>query len=120
MLYNSIISNSISTRVHESINLDSERISISNPWISIWIISDDSNLLIQKEFDIEYLNGDEYNGEIKYNEGIFKHRSGFYIYLSKSEPMISSFSCKIYYPIRKKKDVEFFILNLKKIKKDGN
>ena len=43
-----------------------------------------------------------------------------YIYLSKSESVISSFSCKIYYPIRKKKDVNFFILNLKKMKKNGN
>ena len=40
--------------------------------------------------------------------------------VSKTEPIVSSFSCRIYYPIRKKKEVDFFILNLKKLKRDGN
>ena len=57
---------------------------------------------------------------VSYLESIYVYDEDIYIYLSKSEPMISSFSCKIYYPIRKKKDVEFFILNLKKMKKNGN
>jgi hypothetical protein len=60
------------------------------------------------------------NDGIFYPSSIFLFDEDTYIYLSKSEPMISSFSCKIYYPIRKRKDVEFFILNLKKLKKNGN
>jgi len=51
-------------------------------------------------------------------DSIYMFDSDIYIYLSKSDPTISSFSCKIYYPIRKKKDVEFFVLNLKKLKKN--
>jgi hypothetical protein len=67
------------------------------------------------------LDGEEgMNGGIYYLNSIFLFDDDTYIYLSKSEPMISSFSCKIYYPIRKRKDVEFFILNLKKLKKNGN
>jgi hypothetical protein len=62
----------------------------------------------------------QFSDGISNSESIYVYDENIYIYLSKSDPMISSFSCKIYYPIRKKKDVEFFILNLKKMKKNGN
>ena len=79
------------------------------------------NLLIEKNKFIEYLmEGTQYSNGISYSDSIFLYDENIYLYLSKSEPMISSFFCKIYYPIRRKKDVEFFILNLKKLKKDGN
>ena len=64
----------------------------------------------------DHLNNQLMNSESLDNKKIIQINKD----LSKLEPMISSFSCKIYYPIRKKKDVEFFILNLKKLKKDGN
>lgn len=73
-------------------------------------------LLIQKEFNIEYLNGDEYEGEIKYNEGIFKHKSGFYIYLSKITVTELNFSVKVYYDVNQLEEVKFFIKNLLKLK----
>jgi len=62
----------------------------------------------------------QFSDGLSYSDSIYVFDEDIYIYLSKSEPLISSFSCKIYYPIRKKKDVEFFILNLKKMKKNGN
>jgi hypothetical protein len=74
------------------------------------------DLLIQKEFNIEYLNGDEYNGEIKYNEGIFKHRSGFYIYLSKITSTELNFNVRVYYDVDQLEEVKFFIKNLLKLK----
>jgi hypothetical protein len=66
------------------------------------------------------LDGIQYTDNVVYTDSIFVFDNDVHIYLSKVEVTISSFSCKIYYPIRKKKDVEFFILNLKKLKKDGN
>lgn len=66
------------------------------------------------------LDGQQYDDGVIYLDSIFVYDTVIYIYLSKSDVVVSSFSCKIYYPIRKKKDVDFFILNLKKIKKDGN
>ena len=79
-----------------------------------------SGLMDKPKFKPYFLEGTNYADETHYLDSIFVFYDDIYIYLSKVEPMISSFSCKIYYPIRKKKDVEFFILNLKKLKKDGN
>lgn len=62
----------------------------------------------------------QYSDGVLHTDSIFLYDNNIYIYLSKNEPTVSSFSCKIYYPINRKKDVEFFILNLKKLKKDGN
>ena len=79
-----------------------------------------SDLNTRPKFTPYFLDGSEGTTGVYYLDAIFTFDEDIYIYLSKTDPMISSFSCKIYYPIRKRKDVEFFILNLKKIKKDGN
>lgn len=80
-----------------------------------------NDLLSKNKFSEYYSYGEEsFNLGIIYLDSIFVFDEDVYIYLSKNDPMISSFYCKIYYPIRKKKDVEFFILNLKKLKKNGN
>jgi hypothetical protein len=78
------------------------------------------SLLEKPKFTPYLLDGLEYNSGTSYLDSIFMFDNDIFIYLSKSEPIISSFSCKIYYPIKKKKDVDFFILNLKKLKKNGN
>ena len=79
------------------------------------------NLLLQKpKFHQFFSDGVEYFSEVVYLDSIFLFDEDIYIYLSKTDTIVSSFSCRIYYPIRKKKDVDFFILNLKKLKKDGN
>lgn len=77
-------------------------------------------LFTKPKFTPYLLDGKEVSGRMSYFESIFVYDDDIYLYLSRSDSMISSFSCKIYYPIRKKKDVEFFILNLKKLKKNGN
>lgn len=77
-------------------------------------------LMDKPKFTPYFLEGTNYSDGTHYLDSIFMFDNDIYIYLSKVEHMISSCSCKIYYPIRKKKDVEFFILNLKKLKKDGN
>jgi hypothetical protein len=79
------------------------------------------NDLIQRPKFIPYFfEGTQYTDDLMYQESIFVMDNNIYIYLSKGDPSISSFSCRIYYPIEKRKDVEFFILNLKKLKKNGN
>ncbi len=76
------------------------------------------NDLIQRPKFIPYFfEGTQYTDDLMCQESIFMMDNNIYIYLSKGEPNISSFSCRIYYPIEKRKDVEFFILNLKKFKK---
>lgn len=76
-------------------------------------------ILIDKNKFSQYLiEGKQYSNGVSYSDSIFLFDENVYIYLSKSDPIVSSFSCKIYYPIGKKKDVEFFILNLKKLKKE--
>lgn len=79
-----------------------------------------SQLMNKDKFLEFFLDGTEYSSGTIYLDAIFVLDEDIYIYLSKSDVIVSSFSCKIYYPIRKRKDVEFFILNLKKIKKNGN
>ena len=93
--------------------------------LSIMELSDGHGLTPQElknrsRFEEFFSDSIQYADGISHNDSIFLFDQDIYIYLSKTEPIISSFSCKIYYPIRKKKDVEFFILNLKKLKKNGN
>ena len=78
------------------------------------------SLINKPKFEPYFLEGNNTTSGNYNLDSIFLYDEDIYIYLSKNDPMISSFFCKIYYPIRKRKDVEFFILNLKKIKKDGN
>ena len=98
----------------------------SGELLSSILLTDDhglnpTDLQTKPKFSPHFLEGVQLNnGEIFYPNSIFVFDENIYIYLCKSEPLISSFYCKIYYPIRKKKDVEFFILNLKKLKKNGN
>jgi len=77
-----------------------------------------SELKNRPKFTEYFSDSVQFSDGISNSESIYVYDENIYIYLSKSDPMISSFSCKIYYPIRKKKDVEFFILNLKKMKKN--
>jgi len=77
-----------------------------------------SGLFEKPKFVPYFLDGTNYSDGTSYLNSIFVFDEDIYIYLSKSDVIVSSFSCKIYYPIKKKKDVDFFILNLKKIKKN--
>ena len=78
------------------------------------------SLFTKPKFTTYLLDSEQFSDGVVYLDSIFVFDNDIYMYLSKSDIIVSSFSCKIYYPIRKKKDVDFFILNLRKIKKDGN
>jgi hypothetical protein len=73
-------------------------------------------ILIEKKFEIEYLDSIEFDFELNHLESILKHKSGFYIYLSKMEVENKSYQIKIYYDIDQLNEVSFFIKNLSKIK----
>jgi hypothetical protein len=77
-------------------------------------------LLDKPKFTSYLLDGIQYSDGIIYLDSIFVYDNDIYVYLSKSELIDSLFSCRIYYPIERKKDVDFFILNLNKLKKNGN
>lgn len=66
------------------------------------------------------ISGLENQGEICYTESIFTFDDNIFIYLCRTEVIIKSFFCRIYFPIEKRNDVQFFLLNLKKMKKNGN
>lgn len=73
-------------------------------------------ILIEKKFEIEYLDSVEFEFELNHLEAILKHKSGFYLYLSKMEVADVSYQMKIYYDIDQLNEVSFFIKNLSKIK----
>lgn len=75
-------------------------------------------LLIEKKntFSVEYLDSVEFEFELNHLESILKHKSGFYLYLSKMEVTDISYVIKIYYDIKQLNEVSFFIKNLSKIK----
>ena len=80
------------------------------------VLSIEPELLIKKNFEVEYLNSFEYNGEIKHSDGIFKNRSGIYLYLSKITLSEINFKIKVYYDVSQLEEVKFFIKNLSKLK----
>jgi hypothetical protein len=73
-------------------------------------------ILIEKKFEIEYLDSVEHEYELKHLEGILRHKSGFYLYLSKMEVADKTYELKIYYDMGQLNEVSFFIKNLSKIK----
>jgi hypothetical protein len=77
-------------------------------------------LLEKPKFSTYLLDTIQYSDGVSYLDSIFLFDNDIYIYLSINDSNLSSFSCRIYYPIGKKKDVDFFVLNLKKINKNGN
>ncbi len=98
---------------------------MSDQFFSMILITDGhglspNELKTRTKFTEFFSNSVQYSDGTTHLDSIYVFDEDIYIYLSKSDPTISSFSCKIYYPIRKKKDVEFFILKKKKKKKNGN
>ncbi len=92
---------------------------------SIMELSDGHSLTPQTLFEKPkfqnfFLDGTQFSDGVSYLDSIFRYDNNIYLYLSKTDMLVSSFSCKIYYPISKKKDVDFFVLNLKKMNKNGN
>jgi len=89
---------------------------MSDQFFSMILITDGhglspNELKTRTKFTEFFSNSVQYSDGTTHLDSIYVFDEDIYIYLSKSDPTISSFSCKIYYSIRKKKDVEFFILN---------
>ena len=73
-----------------------------------------NNEKLESRYDAIYLNS-IYGKEIHHIEGIFKHSSGFYIYLSRfdREP---DFKIKVIYKTEQYEQIKIYINSLKKIK----
>jgi hypothetical protein len=74
------------------------------------------DLLFTKNYNVEYLDSVEISGSFVHLEGIFKHKSNIYLYLSKANTMEATFQLKVYYEIENLDEVEFLIKNLIKMK----
>ena len=76
------------------------------------------NLLNNEKFEIRYdpiYLKSKYGKEIYHMEGIFKHTSGFYVYLSRFE-LEAFFKIKIIYKTEQYQEIKIYINGLKKIK----
>ena len=76
------------------------------------------NLLNNEKFENKYVPiylESIYGKEIYHNDGIFKHSSGFYIYLSRIDKELD-FKIKIIYKIEQYEQIKIFINGLKKMK----
>lgn len=77
-----------------------------------------ANLLNNKKHENRYvpiLIDSKYGKEIYHLEGIFKHVSGFYIYLSRLENE-SEFKIRVIYNVEQYEQIKIYINSLKKIK----
>jgi len=72
-------------------------------------------LLLTKKFTTEYLNSKSYGGSLVHLDGIFRHQSGIYIYLSKTE-VETTYKIKIIYDVIQLDEVILFIKNLMRLK----
>jgi len=76
------------------------------------------NLLNNEKFEARYapvyLNS-KYGKEIYHIEGIFKHTSGFYVYLSRFDGEVS-FNIKVIYKVEQYEELKIYINGLKKLK----
>jgi len=77
-------------------------------------------LLMSKNYQVEYLDSVEINGKIYHKQGIFKNKSNIYLYLAKSKVSLSSYEIKVFYESEKMSEALFFIKNLNKLKENGN
>lgn len=78
-------------------------------------------LLLEKNFSLEYCSLTEFNGELRYLDCILKNKSNIYLYLSKKDLSELSYKSKIYFTPNKLDEVKFFIKTLLKLKvENGN
>ena len=76
-------------------------------------------LLLQKNFTLEYCLLSEYNGELRYFDCIVKNKSNIFLYLSKKDLAELSYRSKIYFTPDKLEEAKFFIKTLLKLKEDN-
>jgi len=78
-------------------------------------------ILIEKDFRLEYSDTTEIDGNFGWLEAIFENRSGFYLYLSRTNLSELNYRFAVFFEPEKINEVNFFIKNLiKTSKKNGN
>jgi hypothetical protein len=73
-----------------------------------------NNEKFESKYELIYLNS-KYEKELFHKEGVFKHNSGFYIYLGRFDKE-SEFKIKIIYKAEIYEQIKIYINGLKKIK----
>ena len=78
-------------------------------------------LLIEKNFTLEYCDFNMYEDGLIFTDAILKNKSGMFVYLSRKDGMETYYQIKVYFEPDKIEETKFFIKNLLKLKeKDGN
>jgi hypothetical protein len=73
-------------------------------------------LLLEKNFILEYCDLTTYENGFSYTDAIFKNKSDFFIYLSKRNNTEMNYQTMIYFEPNKLEETKFFIKNLIKLK----
>jgi hypothetical protein len=78
-------------------------------------------LLIEKNFTLEYCDINMYNEGLIFTDAILKNKSDMFIYLSRKDSNETYYQIKVYFEPEKIEETKFFIKNLLKLKEnDGN
>ena len=78
-------------------------------------------LLIEKEFRLEFADIIELDNDFRFYDAIFENKSGFFLYLSRRDISELNYMVKVYFEPEKLSEVNFFIKNLIRLKdKNGN
>ena len=72
-------------------------------------------ILLEKDYNLEYCDIATYQEGISYLEAIFRNKSNFYIYLSKRNIESIHYDIKIYFEPKDLTEVKFFIKKLLKL-----
>lgn len=73
-------------------------------------------LLIEKNFILEYCDILAYENGLSYVDAIFRNKSNIFIYLSKRDSIEKGYQTMIYFNPQNLEEVKFFIKSLLKIK----
>jgi hypothetical protein len=73
-------------------------------------------LLIEKNFILEYCDIFAYENGLSYVDAIFRNKSNIFIYLSKRDSIEKGYQTMIYFNPQNLEEVKFFIKSLLKIK----
>ena len=76
-------------------------------------------LLLTKNFILEYCYTRVYENNILYLDAIFRNKSDLFIYLSKKDIAELSYQTMIYFEQNKLEETKFFIKNLLKLKENN-
>ena len=75
-----------------------------------------AELLLEKNFTLEYCNIVTYENGFSYIDAIFKNKSDIFIYLSKRDIIETGYQTMVYFEPTKLEETKFFIKNLLKLK----